>query len=91
MREFQFRVSFNDRDFHAIFILRSNDVLFQSFYFESKARAGKVAEAIAFGEVIVLSLPMRAFTKLDTEAKQALKGKIVIDTSNPYPERLEIT
>ncbi len=51
------------------------------------ASAGKVAEAIAFGDVIVLSLPMKAFTELDSKTKQALKGKIVIDTSNPYPER----
>lgn len=52
-----------------------------------KARAGNVAEAIAFGDVIVLSLPMKAFTELDAATKEALKGKIVIDTSNPYPER----
>ncbi len=52
-----------------------------------KARAGTVAEAIAFGDVIVLSLPLKAFTELDAETKEALKGKIVIDTSNPYPER----
>lgn len=52
-----------------------------------KARAGKVAEAIAFGDVIILSLPMKAFRDLDTQTKEALKGKIVIDTSNPYPER----
>jgi predicted dinucleotide-binding enzyme len=52
-----------------------------------KARAGKIAEAIAFGDVIVMSLPMKAFTELDAETKEALKGKIVIDTSNPYPER----
>ena len=52
-----------------------------------KARAGTVAEAIAFGDVIVLSLPLKAIPELDTEIKEALKGKIVIDTSNPYPER----
>jgi predicted dinucleotide-binding enzyme len=52
-----------------------------------KARAGKVAEAIAFGDVVIMSLPMKAFNELDAETKQALKGKIVIDTSNPYPER----
>jgi hypothetical protein len=52
-----------------------------------KARAGTVAEAIAFGDVIVLSLPLKALPELDAEAKAALKGKIVIDTSNPYPER----
>lgn len=53
----------------------------------SKARAGTVAEAIAFGDVIVLSVPLKAIPELDAETKKALKGKIVIDTSNPYPER----
>jgi predicted dinucleotide-binding enzyme len=52
-----------------------------------KACAGTVAEAIAFGDVIVLSLPLKALPELDAETKEALKGKIVIDTSNPYPER----
>ncbi len=52
-----------------------------------KTRAGSVAEAIAFGDVIVLSLPLKALPALDAETKNALKGKIVIDTSNPYPER----
>jgi predicted dinucleotide-binding enzyme len=52
-----------------------------------KARAGTVAEAIAFGDVIVLSLPLKALPMLDVETKKALTGKIVIDTSNPYPQR----
>jgi hypothetical protein len=52
-----------------------------------KARAGTVAEAIAFGDVIVLSVPLKAIPELDVGTKEALKGKIVIDTSNPYPER----
>jgi len=52
-----------------------------------KARSGTVAEAIAFGDVIVLSIPLKALPELSTETKEALKGKIVIDTSNPYPER----
>jgi predicted dinucleotide-binding enzyme len=51
------------------------------------ARAGTVVEAIAFGDVIVLSVPLKAIPELDAETKKALKGKIVIDTSNPYPER----
>ncbi len=54
---------------------------------EPKARAGSVAEAIAFGDVVVLSLPLKAMPELGPEIKEALKGKIVIDTSNPYPER----
>ncbi|MEJ2695930.1 MAG: NAD(P)-binding domain-containing protein [Candidatus Sulfobium sp.] len=52
-----------------------------------EARAGSVAEAIAFGDVIIMSLPMKAFHELGAETREALRGKIVIDTSNPYPER----
>ncbi len=52
-----------------------------------KARAGTVAQAIAFGDVIVLSLPLKAIPELDPDIKKALKNKIVIDTSNPYPQR----
>jgi predicted dinucleotide-binding enzyme len=52
-----------------------------------KTRAGAVSEAIAFGDVVVLSLPLKALPELDTKTKESLKGKIVIDTSNPYPER----
>ena len=52
-----------------------------------KACAGTVTEAIAFGDLIVLSLPLKALPELDAKTKEALKGKIVIDTSNPYPER----
>jgi len=51
------------------------------------ARSGNVAEAIAFGDVILLSVPLKALTELDFKTKEALKGKIVIDTSNPYPQR----
>jgi hypothetical protein len=52
-----------------------------------KACAGTVKEAIAFSDVIVVSVPLRALTEFDARTKEALKGKIVIDTSNPYPER----
>jgi len=52
-----------------------------------RACAGTVAEAAAFGDVIVLSVPLKAVPVLALELKEALKGKIVIDTSNPYPER----
>lgn len=52
-----------------------------------KACAGTVTEAIAFGDVIVLSVPLKAIPELDAKTKDALKGKMVIDTSNPYPER----
>jgi predicted dinucleotide-binding enzyme len=52
-----------------------------------KARVGSVADAIAFGDVVVLSIPLKGIPELARETITALKGKIVIDTSNPYPER----
>lgn len=52
-----------------------------------KAHAGTITEAIAFGDMVVLSTPLKALPALDAGTKEALKGKIVIDTSNPYPER----
>jgi predicted dinucleotide-binding enzyme len=52
-----------------------------------KACAGSVVEAITFGDVIVLSVPLKAIPELDAQIKESLRGKIVIDTSNPYPER----
>ncbi len=51
------------------------------------ACAGTVDEAASFGDVILLSLPLKAVPELDESTKTALQGKIVIDTSNPYPER----
>lgn len=53
----------------------------------SKAQAGSVTDAIAFGDIVILSIPLMAYRELSAEAKHALQGKIVIDTSNPYPER----
>ena len=53
----------------------------------SKACSGTVREAIVFGDVIVLSVPLKAIPEFDAGTKAALKGKVVIDTSNPYPER----
>ncbi len=52
-----------------------------------KACAGDVKDAIAFGDVIVLSVPFGAIPMFDDKIKEALRGKIVIDTSNPYPQR----
>ncbi len=53
----------------------------------TRACAGTVDEAIDFGDLIVLSLPFKALPGLDVRVKNALKGKIVIDTSNPYAQR----
>jgi len=52
-----------------------------------KARAGTPKEAAAFGEVVLVSVPYGALPQVGKDLKSELKGKIVIDTGNPYPER----
>jgi predicted dinucleotide-binding enzyme len=47
----------------------------------SKARAGTIAEAAEFGEVVLLAIPWRS---RDTLPAERLRGKIAIDAMNPY-------
>lgn len=53
----------------------------------SKARAGTTAQAIANGDIILLSVPYRAIPSIGKEFAQALNGKIIIDTCNATPAR----
>ncbi len=53
----------------------------------ANARAGTAAEAAAFGEVVVFAVPYRALPDLGKELAGAIKGKVVIDTCNPFPQR----
>ena len=46
------------------------------------AKAGTVAEAIAFGDVVFIAVPYRALPQVGQEYGAALKGKIVIDACN---------
>ncbi len=51
------------------------------------ARAGTPQEAAAFGDVLVIAVPYRAMPDVGKELGDAVKGKIVIDPSNPIPGR----
>jgi predicted dinucleotide-binding enzyme len=51
------------------------------------AQAGTVAQAIAFGDAILLTVPYGAIPQLGKDYATALKGKIVIDTCNAVPAR----
>jgi predicted dinucleotide-binding enzyme len=51
------------------------------------ARAGTTREAVAFGDVLLLAVPWRAFPDLSKEIGPAMKGKIVVDASNPIVGR----
>lgn len=51
------------------------------------ASAGTPREAAAFGEVLLVALPYSAVPTVGKELADLLKGKVVIDTSNPIPGR----
>ncbi len=49
-----------------------------------RCAAGTAEQAAAFGNVIVVAVPLASYRSIPA---QALKGKIVIDTGNYYPQR----
>jgi 8-hydroxy-5-deazaflavin:NADPH oxidoreductase len=49
-----------------------------------KARAATPAEAAKFGDVVLLAVPLKSYSNLPAAE---LRGKIVIDAMNYYPER----
>jgi predicted dinucleotide-binding enzyme len=51
------------------------------------ARAGTPAEAASFGDVVVVTVPYSALPQIGRDYAAQLKGKIVIDTCNPYLQR----
>jgi 8-hydroxy-5-deazaflavin:NADPH oxidoreductase len=53
----------------------------------ANAQAGTPREAAAFGDVVLVSVPWRAYPEVGKEIGDLLKGKVVIDTSNPIVAR----
>jgi predicted dinucleotide-binding enzyme len=51
------------------------------------ARAGTPQEAAAFGEVLVFAVPYGALPELGKRLAGSIKGKVVIDACNPFPQR----
>ncbi len=50
----------------------------------ARARAATPAEAAQAGDIVVVTIPLKAIKSVPVEP---LKGKIVIDTNNYYPQR----
>ena len=53
----------------------------------ANARAGTAQEAAAFGDVLVFAVPYGALPELGKTLGDAVKGKVVIDACNPFPQR----
>ena len=51
------------------------------------ARAGTPREAAAFGGVLLVSVPYRALPEVGKELADLIKGKVLIDTCNPFASR----
>jgi len=49
-----------------------------------RARAATAAEAAAAGDIVVVTIPLKAYRDVPVEP---LRGKTVIDTNNYYPQR----
>jgi predicted dinucleotide-binding enzyme len=52
-----------------------------------KARVGTPREAAAFGDVVFLAVPYAAIPDLGRDLANELKGKIIVNASNPIPRR----
>jgi hypothetical protein len=50
------------------------------------AKTGTIAEAAAFSQVILLAIPFGRIAEVAQQTGE-LAGKIIIDASNPYPQR----
>jgi 8-hydroxy-5-deazaflavin:NADPH oxidoreductase len=74
-----------------------NEVMFSSRHLENdrkiaaeagaNARAGTPQEAAAFGQVLLFAVPYSAFPDLIRSLGDSIKGKVVINASNPFPQR----
>src|SRR5262245_8328502 len=53
----------------------------------ANARAGTTREAAAFGDVLVFAVPYGALPELGKALRDSIKGKVVIDACNPFPQR----
>jgi len=84
----------------AVWVKAGHEVMFSSRNIEHDkalaarlgggARAGTPREAAAFGEVVMVSVPYGALPSVGKDLGDLLKGKVVIDTCNPFPRDGEI-
>lgn len=52
-----------------------------------RAHAGTPEEAAAFGDVVLFAVPYGALPELGKTLGDSLRGKVVLNASNPFPER----
>lgn len=80
-----------------VWVKKGHEVMFSSRTLEDDkalakklgggARAGTPREAAQFGEVLLVAVPYGALPDVGKQLGSLLKGKVVIDTCNPFPSR----
>jgi predicted dinucleotide-binding enzyme len=80
-----------------VWVKAGHEVMFSSRHIENDkalaakfgpgARAGTSREAAAFGDVVMISVPYRALPDVGKDLVDLIKGKVVIDTCNPFEWR----
>jgi 8-hydroxy-5-deazaflavin:NADPH oxidoreductase len=80
-----------------IWVKAGHEVMFSSLDLEhdkalaarlgSNARAGTSREAATFGDVILMAVPYRALPAVGKDLGDVIKGKVVIDATNPIVAR----
>jgi predicted dinucleotide-binding enzyme len=80
-----------------VWVKKGHEVMFSSRTLEDDkalaaklgggAKAGTPREAAEFGEVLLVSVPYGALPDVGKQLGTLLKGKVVIDTCNPFPGR----
>jgi len=82
-----------------VWVAAGHDVMFSSRHpskfddlvrtLGAHASAGTAAEAAAFGEVVLISVPYKELPKIGRDLMESLHGKIVLDACNPYLSETE--
>ncbi len=80
-----------------VWVKTGHDVMFSSRSLEHdkelaarlgpRAHAGTPRDAAAFGDVVLVSVPYGALPEVGKEVGDLLRGKVIIDTCNPFPGR----
>jgi len=80
-----------------VWVKAGHEVMFSSRHIENDqslaaglgagASAGTPRDAAAFGEVLMVAVPYRALPDVGKDLADLIKGKVVIDACNPFPNR----